>query len=222
MRKFRCNEVMRWAMVIFRVLGYLVFTVIFVILACNLWVYFSTIGDVYNDLDDVRASKVALVLGTSHRLVNGNPNPYFHERMHTAAQLYHTGKVKRIIVSGDNATRYYNEPDKMRRALVKLSVPNEHIKLDYAGFRTLDSIIRCKKVFGQNDVIIITQPFHCYRALFISNYYDMNAVAMTTTEVEKSYQMQLREYLARTLAVWETYFVNKQPKFLGKKETLNI
>ena len=193
-----------------------------ILLICNLWIYLSTANSVYDDIDDIESAQVALVLGTSHRLINGSPNPYFHERMHTAAQLYHTGKVKHILVSGDNATRYYNEPEKMRKALVKLGVPFDDITLDYAGFRTLDSIVRCKKIFGQDNVIIITQPFHSYRALFISNYYDMNAVAMTTNEVEKSFKVQFREYLARMLAVWDLYIINREPKFLGKKETLDI
>ncbi|ELR68819.1 SanA protein [Fulvivirga imtechensis AK7] len=188
----------------------------------NLWIYFSTTADVYTELDKVPSSQVALVLGTSHRLVDGSPNPFFHERMKTAAELYKQGKVKHILVSGDNATIYYNEPHKMRQALIKLGIPSEKITLDYAGFRTLDSIIRCKKVFGQDNIIIITQPFHSYRALFISNYYDMQAVAMTTEKVESSIKVQIREYFARMLAVWDLYVIKKEPKFLGKKETLDV
>ncbi|GAA0190310.1 ElyC/SanA/YdcF family protein [Fulvivirga kasyanovii] len=208
--------------IILKAIGYTVLVAFAIILIINLWVYLSTVSDIYNDIEEVEPAQVALVLGTSHRLINGNPNPYFHERMQTAAELYHTGKVKHILVSGDNATRYYNEPEKMRRALVKLGVPSDDITLDYAGFRTLDSIVRCKKIFGQDHVIIITQPFHSYRALFISNYYEMNSVVMTTNEVEKSLRVQFREYLARMLAVWDLYIINREPKFLGKKETLDI
>ncbi|WP_317191797.1 SanA/YdcF family protein [Fulvivirga marina] len=208
--------------IILKVIGYSIFSALMVLLTGNIWVYLSTVSHVYEDIDDIEPSQVALVLGTSHRLINGNPNPYFYERMQTAARLYHTGKVKHILVSGDNATRYYNEPEKMRRTLVKLGVPFDDITLDYAGFRTLDSIVRCKKIFGQENVIIITQPFHSYRALFISNHYDMNAVVMTTKEVEKSLKVQFREYLARMLAVWDLYIINREPKFLGKKETLDI
>ena len=213
---------MRFVKIILKAIGYTVLVALAIILIINLWVYLSTVSDIYNDIEEVEPAQVALVLGTSHRLINGNPNPYFHERMQTAAELYHTGKVKHILVSGDNATRYYNEPEKMRRALVKLGVPSDDITLDYAGFRTLDSIVRCKKIFGQDHVIIITQPFHSYRALFISNYYEMNSVVMTTNEVEKSLRVQFREYLARMLAVWDLYIINREPKFLGKKETLDI
>gem|GEM_PF-4345032 len=98
--------------------------------------------------------------------------------MQTAAELYKQGKIVHFIVSGDNRTRYYNEPLEMQKALVKLGVPIAAITLDYAGLRTLDSIVRCKEIFGQDNITIITQPFHSYRALFISDYYDVNAVAL--------------------------------------------
>lgn len=207
---------------ILKVLAYGVLIIALFIIGCNIWIYFSTADQVFTEMSTVTPSQVALVLGTSNRLVDGSPNPFFKERMQTAAELYHSGKVKHILVSGDNATRYYNEPEKMRRALVALGVPQEDITLDYAGFRTLDSIVRCKKIFGQENVIIITQPFHSYRALFISNYYDMNAVAMTTDVVDESLKVHIREYFARTLAVWDLYIIKKGPKFLGKKETLDI
>lgn len=213
---------MRLLKIFFKVVLYAVVALVGFVVIINLWVYLSTSSNVHNEIDDLPASQVALVLGTSHRLMNGLPNPFFHERMKTAANLYNKGIVKHILVSGDNATIYYNEPHKMRQALMKLGVPSESITLDYAGFRTLDSIVRCKKVFGQDNIIIITQPFHSYRALFISDFYDIDAVAMTTNEVEASINVQVREYLARTLAVWDLYIIKKEPKFLGKKETLEI
>lgn len=213
---------MRLLRIVFKLVVYAVVALVGFVLITNLWIYLSTSSNVYSEVDDLPSSEVALVLGTSHRLIDGSPNPFFHERMKTAAKLYINGTVKHILVSGDNATIYYNEPNKMRQALIKLGVPSESITLDYAGFRTLDSIVRCKKVFGQDNIIIITQPFHSYRALFISDYYDIDAVAMTTNEVEASLKVQVREYFARTLAVWDLYVIKKEPKFLGKKETLEI
>ena len=122
--------------------------------------------------------RIALVLGTSHRTTKGDPNPFFEKRIETAADLYHKGKIDHLILSGDNRTIYYNEPMAMLKALLKKGVPASAITLDYAGLRTLDSIVRCKMIFGQNKFIIITQPFHSYRALFISKYHDINAIAM--------------------------------------------
>lgn len=190
----------------------------------NLWVVFSTKGQLYNDIKLVPKNDVALVLGTSNRLSDGTPNPYFRLRIERAAELYKAGKVKHIIVSGDNSSQYYNEPQKMRDALIILGIPSGAITLDYAGLRTLDSIVRGKKIFGQEKITIITQPFHAYRALFISNYYKMDAIAMATDKLPEniSISVQLRELFARPLAVWDLYIIKKAPKHLGKKEQLNV
>ncbi|UII19068.1 SanA/YdcF family protein [Fulvivirga ligni] len=196
---------------------------VLVVVITNLWIYLATKDQVYKDMDDLPAAEVGLVLGTSNFLMNGSPNPFFAERMETAAELYKSGKIKHILVSGDNRSRYYNEPVKMQKALLKLGVPAEAMTLDYAGLRTLDSIVRCKKIFGQDNVIIITQYFHGLRALFISNYYDMESVVMATDKVEIStWNVKIRECFARTLAVWDLYIVKKEPRFLGEKETLDI
>ena len=152
------------------------------IVISNLWVIGSTSGKVYTDASALPGHRVGLVLGTSRRLTSGQPNPYFENRMLAAAELYRLGKITHIIVSGDNRTRFYNEPMEMKKALMKLGVPDAAITLDYAGLRTLDSIIRSKEIFGQEEIIIITQPFHSYRALFISRYYNINAVALVTKE----------------------------------------
>jgi SanA protein len=167
---------------------------------------------------------VALVLGTSHRTVKGKPNPFFEKRMETAALLYHEGKVSHFILSGDNRTQYYNEPMAMKRALTRRGVPENVITLDYAGLRTLDSIVRSKAVFGQEKIIIITQPFHCYRALFISNFYDIDAIAMEAGEpdFEETPSVRIREYFARAKAVLDLYVLQTSPRFLGQKEELII
>ena len=102
----------------------------------------------------------------------------------------------------------------MLKALLKLGVPASAITLDYAGLRTLDSVVRCKKIFGQNKFIIITQPFHSYRALFISRYHDIDAIAMVTEEpdFEYSVKVRLREYVARTKAVLDLYVLKTPPR----------
>ena len=103
---------------------------------------------VYDNLDEVPHNREALVLGTSSRLMNGDPNPFFVSRMSRAAELYKKNKVDHFILSGDNRTRYYNEPETMRGALMALGVPDSIITLDYAGLRTFDSIVRSKEIFG--------------------------------------------------------------------------
>jgi SanA protein len=194
------------------------------IIATNIWIVESTKGSVYSDLNMLPDHRIALVLGTSHRSVGGGPNPFFQKRIEMAATLYTMGKIDHFILSGDNSTRYYNEPLEMKKALLKTGVPNSAITLDYAGLRTLDSVVRSKKVFGQNKITIITQPFHSYRALFISRYYNMDAVAMVADdpELDRTFKVRLREYLARTKAVLDLYIFKTDPRFLGEKEEIII
>lgn len=212
---------MRWMKRIFLTLSIL-FVSLFIL--SNLWIVRSTKSRVFSDLSKVPHHRIALVLGTSHRTSKGDPNPFFENRIETAAELYKKGKIDHLILSGDNRTIYYNEPMAMLRALLKKGVPASAITLDYAGLRTLDSIVRCKEIFGQNKFIIITQPFHSYRALFISRYHHINAIAMVAEEpdFEYSFKVRIREYLARTKAVLDLYVLKTPPRFLGQKEQINV
>jgi SanA protein len=212
---------MRWLK---RIFFGLILLLILLISICNVWIIKSTESRIYFDLTELPNHKVALVLGTSHRVVGGGPNPYFRKRIETAAALYKLGKIEHFILSGDNRTMSYNEPWEMRKALLKEGVPDSVITLDYAGLRTLDSIVRSKEVFGQDTITIITQPFHSYRALFISQYYKIEAVAMLAEEpgLDESLKVRIREYLARTKAVLDLYIFKTSPKHLGRKEEINL
>jgi SanA protein len=212
---------MRWVKRIFLTLFSLL---VIVLVLCNVWIVKSTENKVYTELSRLPDHRVALVLGTSHRVVGGGPNQYFKNRIETAAALYKLGKIDHFILSGDNRTIFYNEPWEMRKALIKAGVPESAITLDYAGLRTLDSVVRSKKIFGQDKITIITQPFHSYRALFISNYYSIDAVAMVTEdpEMDQSLKVRVREYLARTKAVLDLYVFKTAPRHMGPKEQINI
>lgn len=194
------------------------------VLISNLWVVISTKERIFTNIEAIPTKNVALVLGTSKKLTSGEPNPFFKRRMEAAARLYQDNKVKHIIVSGDNRTIYYNEPADMRKALIELGVPSEAITLDYAGLRTLDSIVRCKEIFGQDQFIIVTQGFHAYRALFISRHFDIqaNAYAARTVSARESIHVLLREFLARPKAVIDLYVLNESPRHLGEKEEFTI
>ncbi|MCW5912850.1 MAG: YdcF family protein [Cyclobacteriaceae bacterium] len=213
----------RWKKVV-RVGVVLIIITVLIIGISNVWVVTSTQNRVLTDYRHLPDSGVALVLGTSHKLISGAPNPFFQNRMQTAAELYRQGKIVHFIVSGDNRTKYYNEPLEMQKALVKLGVPVGAITLDYAGLRTLDSIVRCKEIFGQSNITIITQPFHSYRALFISDYYKVNAVALVASEPgrEQAAKVYAREYLARAKAVLDLYLLGTAPRHLGEKEPIRI
>ncbi|MEQ9467955.1 MAG: ElyC/SanA/YdcF family protein [Ekhidna sp.] len=197
-------------------------TLFLFVLGTNIWVVQSTKGFIYNVVNSP-VNDVALILGTSKRTIDGNPNRFFMERMETAAMLHSSEKIKHILVSGDNRTRYYNEPRDMLQALGDLDIPEEDISLDFAGLRTLDSVVRCKEVFGQNRVTIVTQEFHCYRSLFIANYFNMEAVAVSADDGGPIGNMlALREVLARTMAVLDLYVFQRKPKYLGEEVTLPI
>lgn len=201
----------------------LIFVLAFVVFT-NIWIVQSTSDRVYTNYDSLSNHQVALVLGTSHLLTSGAPNPFFNSRMESAALLYGQGKIRHFIVSGDNRTRYYNEPAEMKKALIRLGVPSSAITLDYAGLRTLDSIVRSKEIFGQSEITIITQTFHSYRALFISNYYGIDAIAFVSQESHESKDeiVLWREYLARTKAILDLYLLKTAPRHLGQKEPIRL
>ena len=194
------------------------------IIACNVWVVHSTADKIFYSSDVIPSNDAALVLGTTKRLRGGIENPFFKYRMEAAARLYHEKKVKSLILSGDNGSTYYNEPWDMRKALLKLGVPEEAMTLDYAGFRTFDSIVRCKEVFNQNRITIISQAFHDSRALFICQRYGIQAVAFAARDVpgSQSFKTMVREYLARPKAILDIYVLGATPKFLGAPEIVSM
>ncbi|HCM76685.1 MAG TPA: SanA protein [Cytophagales bacterium] len=209
---------------VLRQLFYLLVIVLFFVLVANVWIVSSTSSKVFSSYDSLTNHRVALVLGTSHLLTTGAPNPFFNNRMETAAALFKNGKIRHFIVSGDNRTRYYNEPLEMKKALVKLGVPSSAITLDYAGLRTLDSVVRSKEIFGQEEITIVTQTFHSYRALFISDYYGIDAVAYVTTgsDSDEMEKVHWREYLARAKAILDLYILKTEPRHLGEKEPIQL
>lgn len=175
--------------------------------AINIWMVASTKDQMFSNIEDVPYNEVGLVLGTSNKNKNGTDNQFFAERMATTARLLKNGKISRIIVSGDNRTKFYNEPLMMETTLIKMGVPKNKILLDTAGFRTIESIKNAEKEFGLKNFTIITQEFHGYRALFISNYYNLNAHVMSTERLplKDSGNVRIREFFARIKAFIDLY-----------------
>ncbi len=174
----------------------------------------------YSSLSEIPANKVGLMLGTSPYF----GNQYFRNRIDAAVLLFNAGKIKHILISGDNHIEGYDEPTAMKKILIARGIPDSSIILDYAGFRTLDSIIRCKEVFGQNEFTIISQEFHNERAVFISQQYGINAIAFNAQDVSMKYGFKtiLREYFARVKCVIDIYLLHTQPHFLGEKININL
>lgn len=197
--------------------------VLFIVIICNYWIINSTQKQLYTSSDSIPLRKVALVLGASKLSKRGTPNMYFTYRIQAAYELFAKGKVKFLLLSGDNHVKGYDEPSDMRAALLELGVPDSCIVLDYAGFRTLDSVVRCREVFGEDSITIVSQEFHNQRALFIANKNSIQAIAFNAKEVNKNYSFKtkLREYFARVKCVLDIYLLHTSPKFLGKKITIS-
>ena len=177
------------------------------ILTCNLAVSKLYASRIYSNINALPENRVGLVLGTSKYLIDGGENLFFKYRLQAAADLYVMGKIDHIIVSGDNRTASYNEPREMKRELVKMGVPTDKVHFDFAGFRTFDSVVRCKEVFGQTQFTIISQKFHNERAVFIARKKGIDAIAFNARGValQASYMTRLREIFARVKVVFDLY-----------------
>lgn len=187
-------------------------------LGINYWITNKARNYIYNNINKISENKVGLVLGTSKFTSYGNINLYYKYRLEAAYNLYKSGKIEFILISGDNSRKDYDEPTDFKNDLIKKGVPENKIFLDYAGFRTLDSVIRAKEIFGLTEVTIISQKFHNERALFLAKHYNINAIAFNAKDVSGQYSIKttLREYLARTKASIDLIF-NVKPKFLVNK-----
>ena len=182
----------------------------------NTQVASSTKDQIFDDIDNLPHHKVGMVLGTSKHLSGGQLNYYFTYRMEATAQLYHAGKIDFIVVSGDNSRSGYNEPKDMEEALIERGVPKDRIYLDYAGFRTLDSVYRMQAIFSEDTFTIISQPFHNERAVYIANHLGLKTVGFNAQDVTRKYGFKtlLREKFARVKVLLDQ-LIDKKPKYLG-------
>ncbi len=178
----------------------------------------STNKLVFTDLQKIPHNKVGLLLGTSKTLKSGYPNLYFSYRITAAVELFKANKIDVIVISGDNSRKNYNEPLDMKEELMKQGVPENKIYLDYAGFRTYDSVIRIDKIFGQKEFTIISQEFHNRRAIYIARHCNLNTIGFNAKDVNQYYgfKTMLREKFAR-VKVFIDFLFHKEPKFLGEK-----
>ena len=185
---------------------------------CNKAVLDEANGKLFTDALTIPYNKVGLLLGTSKSLTNGHDNPFYAYRIKAAAQLLKAGKIKYIIVSGDNSVVGYNEPEQMRQDLEKEGIDSAVIYLDYAGFRTFDSMVRLKEIFGQDSCTIISQRFHNERALYIAKREGITAIGFNAQDVNSRFGFgtSVRERFAR-VKVFVDYLIGKKPRFLGEK-----
>lgn len=190
---------------------------ILVVGGCNLMVKTSARGKLYDEEQKIPYRKVGLLLGTAPKMANGTPNMYYQYRIEAASRLFHARKISYILISGDNCRHGYNEPEAMRQSLIAAGVPDTAIFLDYAGFRTYDSMVRAKKVFGQDSVTVISQYWHNERAVYLARRIGVDAIAYNASDVEhrRSFlKNHVREMLAKVKAVADP-LLDKRPRFLG-------
>ncbi len=188
------------------------------VIANDAYIKKQTTDAVFNQASKLPDNKVGLLLGTSKFLKSGYVNLYYKYRIDATVALYQSCKIEHILISGDNSTTTYDEPTTMKNDLIKRGIPASKIHLDYAGFRTLDSVLRMKKVFGESQATVISQPFHNERAVYIAQQNDINLVAYNAKDVSFRYgkRIVLREKLARVKMQLDLLF-GVQPKFLGKR-----
>jgi len=189
------------------------------------WANFAAVhaaqGKLFDDVSQVPPGKVALVFGTDDRS-QGRENLYFRYRIDAAEALWKAGKVRLILVSGDNSEKYYNEPEKMKNALILRGVPKDRIVCDYAGLRTLDSVVRAKEIFGLTDVVFVSQRFHNERAAYLAKANGITCYGFNARDVSSrgGVKTKLREVAARVQMWLDVRVLGTRPRHLGDKIAL--
>ncbi|MFC8625042.1 SanA/YdcF family protein [Streptomyces anulatus] len=174
-------------------------------------------GDRVGTTAEAPAREVAVVFGAG--LWKGRPTPYLAHRLDAAAELYRTGKVKVVLVTGDNSRVEYDEPDAMRTYLTGRGVPDERIVSDYAGFDSWDSCVRAKKIFGVDRAVLVSQGFHIHRAVTLCRSAGIDAYGVGVDEPRDAtwYYGGARELAASGKAALDA-LLRPDPRFLGPEE----
>lgn len=195
--------------------------VLVVVVYANVTAVWASRGRIFTEVSKLPATQVGLVFGTTDR-INGRENLYFRYRIDAAAEVWKAGKIESVIVSGDNRTVYYNEPERMREALVSHGIPDQRITSDFAGLRTLDSVVRAKEIFGAKSVLFISQRFQNQRAIYLAQAHGIEAYGYDAHDVEShaGLKTRVREIGARVKMWLDVNFLNTRPRHLGEKVDL--
>jgi SanA protein len=181
-----------------------------------------TANRIYKEQDAPR-ERVAIIFGAGLRR-DGTPTAMLRDRVLTGADLYFSGKVEKLLMSGDNRFVNYNEPESMRQFALSVGVPEDAIVLDYAGRRTYDTCFRARAIFGIQHAVLITQKFHLPRAIFLCNTLGMNTIGVEASNCYwngSPFVWDVREQLATIVAFLDLYVSNPSP-VLGRPEPLFV
>jgi SanA protein len=176
------------------------------VVGSNAYILLTTEGEATSDVADVPPAEVAIVPGA---LVNadGKMSGMLADRVKQASLLWHAGKVSKILVSGDHGQWTYDEPDTMRKALVRDGVKPEDIFEDHAGFDTWATMVRARSIFNVKNAVVVTQGFHMPRALFLAEEAGIHASGLLADQHHWGYQgekSEIREVFSRVKAIWDT------------------
>lgn len=208
----------RWFRRLLRLVLLLALMVAGVIGYANLTAIWASRGRLHTEVSTLPNTDVGLILGTTDR-IHGRENLYFRYRIDAAVRVWKSGKLKTLIVSGDNRSPYYNEPMKMKQALIERGIPADRIVCDYAGLRTFDSVVRAKEIFGTHSLLVISQRFQNERAIYIAQAHGIQAYGFNARDVEPraGLKTKIREVGARVKMWLDVNFLDTRPRHLGEK-----
>jgi SanA protein len=177
----------------------------------------KTKSRIYSSVDAIPKNKTGLLLGTAKYLTKGI-NPYYQNRIDATVELYNSHKIDFVLISGDNSRKSYNEPALMKEDLIRAGIPESRIYLDYAGFRTLDSVVRAKEIFGLDSMTVISQKFHNARAIYIAGKKGIYSIGYNAEDIPLNlgFKTRIREIFARDKMMLDLIF-NTKPKFSGER-----
>ncbi|MEX1048066.1 MAG: ElyC/SanA/YdcF family protein [Akkermansiaceae bacterium] len=189
-----------------------------VVAYANLAASWVSRGRLFTEAKDLPITKVGLVFGTTDR-INGRENLYFRYRIDAAEEVWKAGKVETLIVSGDNLSPYYDEPAKMKDALMARGIPGDRIVRDPRGLRTLDSVVRAKEIYGTNSILLISQRFQNQRAIYLAKANGIEAYGFNARDVQTQggTKTKIREVGARVKMWLDVNFLNTRPSHLGTR-----
>lgn len=188
------------------------------VVTINIYVGHFYSSSIFTNSLDVPPAQTAIVLGASVT-AKGKPSPFLTARLEQAIELYRTNKVSKLLFSGDHSSLYYDEVNAMKNYALKYNINPQDIFLDHSGLRTLDSIIRAKKIFGISDAIIVTQKFHLSRALWIAKHFSLPAYGFVADPSYRKikYTNYLREFAARVMTFFDLYILHSSARYMGKE-----
>jgi len=204
---------------IYKIIFITVFISAIVLVGSLFWIFNSTKEFIYSDMENIPHNSVGLVPGCNKYISSGVINQYYTQRINAAYNLFINNKIDYILVSGDNAHASYDEPRQMRNSLLELGIPNDKIFSDYAGFRTLDTIVRANEVFMLDKFTFISQNFQNQRGVFIGRNKSLTVIAYdaNNTGQKDSFKTEIREIFAKIKMLLDLYILDKEPKFLGEE-----